>query len=97
MLLLTHVLLVICVPTSIMSARQLWSVVFFIVIARYQWFLDMILSPENIHSNPQVPESTTNLTDLSTISSNHREPALNLGIKIAYKIFRELSHLNKQF
>ncbi|XP_018561962.1 ecdysone-inducible protein E75 isoform X2 [Anoplophora glabripennis] len=39
----------------------------------------MILSPDNVHANPQVPESTTaNLTDLSTISSNHREPALNL-------------------
>lgn len=42
----------------------------------------MILSPDSsgVHIIPQLPESTTNqMTDLSSLSANQREPALNLG------------------
>lgn len=42
----------------------------------------MILSPDSsgVHNIPQLPESTTNqMTDLSGLSANQREPALNLG------------------
>lgn len=68
----------------------LLRIFFIIVITAYQWFFNMILSPDNaVHSNPQVPESTTSLTDLSSITSNHREPALNLGKTNAYKIHHQ--------
>ncbi|KAJ8974632.1 hypothetical protein NQ317_001569 [Molorchus minor] len=39
----------------------------------------MIISPENnMHVIPQLPESTTNITDLPAVSPDHREPVLNL-------------------
>lgn len=39
----------------------------------------MIVSPDSsMHNSPQLPESTTNITDF-TIRIGHREPVLNLG------------------